>query len=411
MLNNIYTHLIIFIFKITFLDSSLIKNKIHINSHNISINEYYNVEECKQFNYVIYYYIDSNLWKWYITTALNNIEKNTCIYFVRVYSVRSATLHFTWGDRCRSEAICHKIKHRAQKIFLFWSCHKKVIAIQAIVHETLGIYPQHTRPDRDKFVKIQYDNIRPDASSSVLPSLFGKYIYNYSVDNVSYDYGSIMHWLKNAYTKDNRKDTIVATEFNRYYSSMMGQREVVSFNDYKILNYFYCSHILNMSSVKCHYGGYPNVKRRDRCTCPPGLDNPSCSQFVRIRGYHGVIWEECGPVVLEAKIKSENFRLKSKYICFIYVQAPQNKKALVYMKKVIIEDSYPCYSGYTTVEVRYRSDKGAMGLCLCYWDYRPINIVSEDQLIIVLYAGHSAIHEIDFNYRSLEASESIQHIP
>ena len=56
----------------------------------------------------------------------------------------------------------------------------------------IGLYHEHTRPDRDQFVEILWENIEPGANSSFKinsPNEVNSW-------NIYYDYTSVMHFVK-----------------------------------------------------------------------------------------------------------------------------------------------------------------------------------------------------------------------
>jgi hypothetical protein len=69
----------------------------------------------------------------------------------------------------------------------------------------LGFYHEQSRPDRDSFVRINYENIDPKDNYQ-----FAKQTESKTLGS-PYDYGSVMHYGKTAFSK-NQKDTITAPQ-------------------------------------------------------------------------------------------------------------------------------------------------------------------------------------------------------
>lgn len=90
----------------------------------------------------------------------------------------------------------------------------------------------HSHADRDKFVEVKWNNIKPNAISNfdkVDPRLFGNF-------GTSYDVYSLMHYDKNAFSK-NGQDTIIPR--NRRYKKIIGQRVGLSIGDVRRINNMY----------------------------------------------------------------------------------------------------------------------------------------------------------------------------
>ncbi|CAF4401542.1 unnamed protein product, partial [Rotaria sp. Silwood2] len=105
-----------------------------------------------------------------------------------------------------------------------------------MMHEfihTLGFYHEQSRPDRDSYVKINWENMQTDMRSN-----FEKYD-NTVVNtlNTAYDYASIMHYEKTAFT-NNFLPTIEPLQAN----VKIGQRYKLSSTDIQEIQQFYnCS--------------------------------------------------------------------------------------------------------------------------------------------------------------------------
>lgn len=94
--------------------------------------------------------------------------------------------------------------------------------VGTVVHEILhaiGIYHEQSRADRDAFIDIRWQNIQADAvhNFQTVPG---------SVDYFDYDYGSVMHYPRGAFSSNNQ-DTIVP----RQAGVTIGQRDGVSWTD------------------------------------------------------------------------------------------------------------------------------------------------------------------------------------
>lgn len=107
---------------------------------------------------------------------------------------------------------------------------KPGLVMHEILH-ALGFNHMHTHTDRDKFIKIYWDNI-----SEKMKKNFAKH----RADKVSsfgtkYDFFSIMH-----YPPRNAKGVMIAPKKDyKYYQQFMGQRKLLSTGDIKRLNEMY----------------------------------------------------------------------------------------------------------------------------------------------------------------------------
>lgn len=113
-------------------------------------------------------------------------------------------------------------------------------ALHELMH-ALGLFHEQSRADRDRFVRVHWDNILP------------KYRNNFerqSLDNTTYafeyDYGSIMHYGRAYFAKDRKQPTLTAKQGTRGKirgasadSVKLGQRNGLSKTDCLKLNDLY----------------------------------------------------------------------------------------------------------------------------------------------------------------------------
>jgi hypothetical protein len=92
-------------------------------------------------------------------------------------------------------------------------------AIHEIGH-TVGLWHEQSREDRDQFVTVMLDNIAPNLRHN-----FDQHITD-GDDIGDYDYGSIMHYPRNAFAIDPSKPTLVTKN-----GEAIGQREALSAGD------------------------------------------------------------------------------------------------------------------------------------------------------------------------------------
>ena len=141
-------------------------------------------------NWTVPYEISSSYSERAIQTVLRAMEflsNNTCLRFVQ-RTTEPDYVHFRNGTTCSSPV---GRKGGRQYITLTHRCQ----IYSVIVHETghaLGLWHEQSRPDRDSYVTIHWDNIRH------------RYRFNFDTQRdkvidyqgTVYDYGSIMHYRR-----------------------------------------------------------------------------------------------------------------------------------------------------------------------------------------------------------------------
>ncbi|XP_067134268.1 bone morphogenetic protein 1-like [Centruroides vittatus] len=150
---------------------------------------------------VLPYEINGNYSEKYIKMILQSMdmwESNTCIKFVPAEPSHKFRVIFTDVGDCVCCSTLGKVFEK-QPIVL----HQKVCYhVRSILHEmghTIGFYHEQSRPDRDNFINVLYENIDKGKESQY------KKLSSGEADTLgfSYDFNSIMHY--NSYTKSGKE--------------------------------------------------------------------------------------------------------------------------------------------------------------------------------------------------------------
>ncbi|XP_034090015.1 bone morphogenetic protein 1-like [Gymnodraco acuticeps] len=187
--------------------------------------------------------------------AMRHWEKHTCVTFTD-RTTEESYIVFTY----RPCGCCSYVGRRGagpQAISIGKNCDKFGIVVHELGH-VIGFWHEHTRPDRDEHVSIIRDNIQPGQEYNFLKMEPGE------VDSLGevYDFGSIMHYAKNTFSRGLFLDTILPRYDVNGVRPPIGQRTQLSKGDIEQARKLYkcarCGDSLQESSGNFSSPGFPN---------------------------------------------------------------------------------------------------------------------------------------------------------
>jgi len=161
-----------------------------------------------------------------IAKSIQILEKKTCIR-VKPRTNERAYIKFVGGEGCSSYV---GMQGGKQDITLGVGCLHQGIILHELMHAA-GFSHEHSRSDRDEYIKINYENIREGKENN----FDKKNLIEFDNLGTKYDYCSLMHYSSYTWSK-NEKPTIVALKNTR---CELGKGEDFSDTDILKLNKLY----------------------------------------------------------------------------------------------------------------------------------------------------------------------------
>jgi hypothetical protein len=104
-----------------------------------------------------------------------------------------------------------------------------------VAHElghAIGLYHEHQRADRDRYVTIDFSNIRDNAAGNFNITTFVPLVGEY-------DFTSIMHYRRNEFAADTSRPSLIPLEPYAQFAATMGTLPDPSANDHEVVAFVY----------------------------------------------------------------------------------------------------------------------------------------------------------------------------
>ncbi|CAD5119879.1 DgyrCDS8464 [Dimorphilus gyrociliatus] len=320
-----------------------------------------------------------------IEMAIQQWENETCVRFQQMKKDSNRKvphlIFANFGFGCRAS-----VGRRGEDAdIIYLPIANKCLSLLGVpIHEighALGLWHEHQRYDRDKYVTIKTDHVDPGNLIN-----FRKRSPNYmNTYGIPYDFNSVMHYSSRG-SSINNKYTIKTHDKN--YQGNIGQRVHLSFLDALAINKAYCNNICqNIPSPVCANGGYQDPNSCYRCKCPHGLTGKECTM--------GLGTERCGGTIHLSNygqriIQSPNYKTGKNYSldedCSWLITAPKNRKILL-----VFEGEFGIYcespTCYHWVEVQHKRDFRLNGYRFCCGTRPKEHMLSETNKMLISFAS------------------------
>uniref|UniRef100_A0A0K0FQJ4 Metalloendopeptidase n=1 Tax=Strongyloides venezuelensis TaxID=75913 RepID=A0A0K0FQJ4_STRVS len=358
-----------------------------------------------KFDIPVKYYIGPFLNSTSVQLAIKKIEDKTCIQFEQ----QSWYIKGTGGFNLKRGYICHspfgpKVGDEDYENYVLLSnkCEHDVGVIEILIGTMLGLVFEHNRPDRDRYVTVNFQNINPLHYRD-----FDKYNdSDVETYGMLYDFYSGLHIFSKNFSKNGKAVLERKSEFE-IHGLGFGQSYGLSFNDYKTLFKRYCEYRATDKKYRpnrkydrydfpdrqCSNYGYLKSNKYGYCICPSGFQGEYCDE--PITDFRACDRE--GHNVLIATNENKTVELARKGHCSYHIKAP---KYHTYVKIRINVSKTPnattCYpdKGH---EIKYQWDKGTTGITLC-GEHHNLDLTSDDRLAVIIYNGVDNNCKLKFTY-------------
>ncbi|KAK6035451.1 astacin [Cooperia oncophora] len=281
---------------------------------------------------------------------------NTCINFTQSDSAQDSIRVFM-------EDGCWSFVGRlggVQNLSLGEGCDSIGTAAHELGH-ALGFFHTHSRHDRDRFITVDKENIKPDWLDQFTletPATNNNY-------DLTYDYGSLMHYGATSATR-NKLPTMVPKDVQ--YTQTLGS-PFISFYDLLMLNTHYnCTDACKGKYTRCQNHGFAHPRDCSRCICPSGYGGQFCEKKPQDCGRELYATKDWTPLVDDLGNRAAGGLPREDFMkCHYWIKAPFGKT--VQVKFVNFTDGIAVDGcTYAGVEIKTHEDQRRTGYRFCSKD-------------------------------------------
>ncbi|GMT02826.1 hypothetical protein PENTCL1PPCAC_25000 [Pristionchus entomophagus] len=314
-------------------------------------------------------------WRARISQTLRVFENNTCLRFREQTNPTGDYMLFARSDGCMSSL--GRIGG-AQLVSIGYGCEQMGIIAHEVSH-ALGFWHEHSRPDRDQYLRVNSANMAQGTQAQFVK----RSIQDAETQGLPFDYASVMHYAANSYARTSLLFTLEPKDV--LYRSTIGSRSEPSFLDYKHINKLYCARTCR--PLACLNGGYVDPNNCAVCKCPIGLGGRLCDRVQE---------SVCG-MELIANSNWRNISYSGSSRCYWRVKAPTPTQHVEFELTHVWFTCSPSCNEY--VELKWHDDLSLAGGRLCCRPEGGIRVTETDTLVVIAKAQKSSQFTLRYRVR------------
>ncbi|XP_050095230.1 astacin-like [Anopheles aquasalis] len=211
-------------------------------------------------NAIVPYYFEPGTFKpneiYVIERSMEELQRQTCVRFIPRNPQTKHYVHIT-NRHAGCFASLGRQEDNSQNILNLQTpgCLFGGTPVHELMH-TLGFLHEVSRADRDEYIYIDRSALRPEyQTDSFFATNFGKDVDGITTTyNISYNYGSIMHYSKTAGSRDGRQQVLY--NLTEYDKPDFGSNHAIP-SDIQAIKYRYCNGTIDRASIFSTLPFYP----------------------------------------------------------------------------------------------------------------------------------------------------------